>query len=1126
MPPSSTRTYFWPALSALIGLYLLLVALPDHWKGWAPAFLQPGLHLGLDLQGGTQLDFRISETEMEKQLEQLEKEIEQLRATNGPEDEINEKRAQSSNIQALRGGIVEAIRTVLERRVNSLGVSEAVITPSFYGTEKHLLVECPGVIDIQKCIATVGKTILLEFKEESQGQDEEHIGKMRELAAKAEKRITGSGESLQTVGEDLQSTLGVYFAEDTFFKDELPEGAENLWGEKPGDPITVNEVVLDPVPRGDALLPHHGIFLAEVTGPTQEVDRPIQVPEDAMEYLAETNTNLKFSQQGTISFEKLDPGYSAALSELQVRVLVKGVKANGEKTIVYVRNRTEATEEVAASHILISFSGAARAEASITRSKEEAKVRAQELKKQLDAGANFTQLARTSSDGPSAKEGGSLGSFAKGTMSSAFEQAVFALKEVGDLSDIVETEFGFHIIRLDAAPKTIPGSLSYVELVIGGEDAPTLQGELLQKLEKREVTKKEEELPLRSILFSFLPTGWKDTPLDGKHFRRASVTTDPLTGIPVVQIVFDTEGGKIFQELTKRNVGKPIAIFVGGELISAPTVQAEIAGGTAVITGSRNFDEANNLAQDLNTGAIPAPIHLVGQATVEASLGEAALQRSVKAGVLGFVLVAAYMIFAYRVLGVIATLSLAAYAIIFLGLLKLPLFLLSSQYIVLSLAGIAGVLLSIGMAVDANVLVFERMKEELAKGKLLRTVTDIAFKHAWLPIRDSNLSLLMTAGILFLIGTSIVRGFAVTLAVGIFISVFTAMIVTRFLISLLHRSPLAENMAAFGVPARAPSALPMEDSKETAPPVRMIFLGLSKVFLPLSTIIATISLIMLFIPGPTLSIEFTGGTLMELQLQPEKTKEDLSAALTAFQPTSTLPLDAVSIFAVRKESGNSFLMRMRLLTNEEHVELLAHLQQSFGEVKELKFTTIGPSVSASLKKRAFLALGIASLAIILYLTIAFRKIPRRLSALRFGVIAVLAPINTILLLVGIFTLLSAFTTFQVDSLFVTALLSVMGYSVNDVIVILDRIRENTIETRAKGNFGELVERSLQQTLRRTLSTGLGALIMLFSILFLGAESIRWFILALILGTFIGTFSSYFIATPLLVYWQKWSRGER
>ena len=1123
--PSSNRSYIWPIAAAVVGVYLTIIALPDQWKSFAPAFLKPSLHLGLDLQGGTQLDFRISESEMEKQILTLEEEVKQLEAVDGSAEEIADKRAQIANIQSLRGGIVEAIRTVLERRINSLGVSEAVITPSFYGAEKHLLVECPGVIDIQKCIATVGKTILLEFKEQSEGEDLEHIASMRALAEKAKQRITGSGESVKTVGDDLKSTLGVYFTEDAFFKDELPKGTEDLWNLTPESPLLVREVELDPVPMGNTLVPHHGIFFAKITGEKKEVDRPIRLPEEAMAFLAEGDKILKLTKHSAVPFEKLDAGYSPALAELVTRALIKGTKASGEKTILYVQNRTEPKEEIGASHILLSYKGAARAEAEVVRGKEDARKAAEEVKAALDAGADFKTLARTRSDGPSAAEAGSLGTFAKGTMSPAFEAAAFALKEVGELSAIIETEFGFHIIRLDKKLTTTPGSLTFTELVMGGENPETLQTSLLEKLQKGEVVRKEEELPLQSILFSFLPTGWKDTPLDGKHFRRASVTTDPLTNIPVVQIVFDAEGGKLFQELTKRNIGKPIAIFVGGELISAPTVQAEIAGGTAVITGSGNFDEANRLAQDLNTGAIPAPINLVGQATVEASLGEVALADSVKAGFLGFILVSLYMIFAYRVLGIIATLSLAIYAIIFLALLKLPLFLLSSQYIVLSLAGIAGVLLSIGMAVDANVLVFERMKEELGKGKLLRTATDIAFNHVWAPIRDSNLSLLITAGILFLIGTSIVRGFAVTLAVGIFISVFTAMIVTRFLIALLHRSPLAENMAAFGVTPVSPQVLAENVEGKLQRPTRMIFLGLSKFLLPIAALLASICLISLFYPGPTLSIEFTGGTLMEVQLPAEKTKEELSTALAAFTPTSTIPLDNVSMFGVKKENRSSYLLRMRLLTNEEHVELLAHLEQSFGEVQELKFTTIGPSVSASLKKRAFLALGIASLAIILYLTIAFRKIPRKLSAFRFGVVAVLAPLHTILILVGIFTVLSAFTTFQVDSLFVTALLSVMGYSVNDVIVILDRIRDNTIETRAKGDFGELVERSLQQTLKRTLSTGLGALIMLFSILFFGAESIRWFILALILGTFIGTYSSYFIATPLLVLWQKKARAR-
>ncbi len=383
-------------------------------------------------------------------------------------------------------------------------------------------------------------------------------------------------------------------------------------------------------------------------------------------------------------------------------------------------------------------------------------------------------------------------------MTSAFEEAVWDLPE-GDITGPIETEFGFHLIRKDKEVTEIPGTISYHELMISGDDAQALQSSTFDGLQNRTVTRMEEQLAAQTLFFSFLPTGWKDTALDGKHFRRATVTTDPLTGIPVVQIVFDEKGGELFYELTKQNVGKPIAIFVGGELISAPTVQSEIPGGVAIITGSNTFEEANTLAQDLNTGAIPAPIHLVGQVTVEATLGQQALNQSLKAALIGFVFVGIYMIWYYRVLGVIAAIALICYALIFTAILKYPLFLFSNQYVVLTLAGIAGIILSIGMAVDANVLIFERMKEELRKGKMLQTAADTGFKRAWSAIWDSNVSTLLTAGILFIIGTSIVRGFAVTLSIGIFTSLFTAVVITRFLIRLLYKSPVSGNPAAFGV---------------------------------------------------------------------------------------------------------------------------------------------------------------------------------------------------------------------------------------------------------------------------------------------------------------------------------------
>lgn len=294
----------------------------------------------------------------------------------------------------------------------------------------------------------------------------------------------------------------------------------------------------------------------------------------------------------------------------------------------------------------------------------------------------------------------------------------------------------------------------------------------------------------------------------------------------------------------------------------------------------------------------------------------------------------------------------------------------------------------------------------------------------------------------------------------------------------------------------------------------MSFLGLSKYFIPLSILLMVTSLVLMVTPGLNLSIEFTGGTLMEFQLPEGKTKEDLSMALRT-SPMALTP-------SISQTKTGTYFVRTQNLGNEDHIALFEHLQKSLGsELQELQFTTIGPTVGASLKRRAVYALLLATVAIILYIALAFRKVPRRLSPMRFGIIAVVALLHDILITVGIFTLLGQFTTFQVDTLFVTALLSIMGYSVNDTIVIFDRIRDNLHqhENRTE-DFALLAERSLRQTMTRTINTGLGALIMLFALFFLGSESIRWFILTLILGTIIGTYSSFFIATPLLVYWKK------
>lgn len=297
----------------------------------------------------------------------------------------------------------------------------------------------------------------------------------------------------------------------------------------------------------------------------------------------------------------------------------------------------------------------------------------------------------------------------------------------------------------------------------------------------------------------------------------------------------------------------------------------------------------------------------------------------------------------------------------------------------------------------------------------------------------------------------------------------------------------------------------------------MSFIRLAKVFLPVSLLLVGASIVLFVYPGPRLSIEFTGGTLMELALPKDATLSQLQDALSSYAWAS--PKDAESVSISRTRTG-TFFVRTVNLSNEQHLALVAQLQKKMPGVQEMQFTTIGPTVGKTLKQRALWAFIVAAAAIILYLAIAFRKVPRHLSAWTFGVSAVIALLHDLILTCGIFTILSYTTSFQMDTLFLSALLSIMGYSVSDTIVIFDRIRENLQIDGKRHDLATIANDSLMQTLSRTLSTGVVTMIMLFFLFLLGAESIRWFMLALIIGTIIGTYSSFFVATPLVVYWHK------
>ncbi|MBX4186718.1 MAG: protein translocase subunit SecD [Candidatus Doudnabacteria bacterium] len=286
---------------------------------------------------------------------------------------------------------------------------------------------------------------------------------------------------------------------------------------------------------------------------------------------------------------------------------------------------------------------------------------------------------------------------------------------------------------------------------------------------------------------AFKPTG-----LSGKQFKRAVLEFDQRTGVPQISLQFDAEGTKLFAEITSRNVGKRVAIFLDGQILSAPTVQSAITDGKAVINGQFTVQEAKDLVTRLNSGALPVPIKLISQQNVGATLGTQSVQKSVAAGLIGFAIVALFMIIYYRLPGVLAVAALAIYTCITLAIFKL-------FGITLTLAGIAGFILSIGMAVDANILIFERMKEELRRGKTLFQSVEDGFNRAWLSVRDSNFSSLITTAILAYFGSSIVRGFAITLALGILISMFTAITVTRTFLRLLVGHNLLVKHGLYGV---------------------------------------------------------------------------------------------------------------------------------------------------------------------------------------------------------------------------------------------------------------------------------------------------------------------------------------
>jgi len=407
----------------------------------------------------------------------------------------------------------------------------------------------------------------------------------------------------------------------------------------------------------------------------------------------------------------------------------------------------DGAKQVKASHLLICYRGASGCDEPVY-SKREAEERMEKIKAEAIP-ENFVDFIKeyTTEPGGGDREG-ELGWFGEGQMVGAFEEAAFAM-ENNTISDIVETEFGFHLIL--KTDERIQKEYEVARILVN--------------------TKKETDI---------LPPAeeWKNTDLSGKQLERAEITENYQTSEIQVSLKFDKEGTDLFANITGRNVGQPVAIFLDGTPISIPIVNEAIMSGSAVISGSFDLNEAKLLSRRLNSGALPVPIDLISQQKVDATLGADSLEKSFKAGIVGLILVILFMILYYRLPGLLAVVSLTIYSALVLAIFKLI-------GVTLTLSGIAGLILSIGIAVDANVLVFERLKEELKEGKSLKTAMEEAFIRAWSSIRDGNITTLISCAFLIWFGAGFIQGFAVTLALGVLVSMFTAFIITRTIMRLV-----------------------------------------------------------------------------------------------------------------------------------------------------------------------------------------------------------------------------------------------------------------------------------------------------------------------------------------------------
>ena len=589
---------------------------------------------------------------------------------------------------------------------------------------------------------------------------------------------------------------------------------------------------------------------------------------------------------------------------------------------------------------------------------------------------------------------------------------------------------------------------------------------------------------------------------DGKAAMEGDVVTDASQAFgqynssAEVSMSMNQEGAKQWKRLTAENIGKSVAIVLDGFVYSYPTVQSEISGGRSSISGDFSVNEAKDLANILKSGKLPAPARIIEEAIVGPSLGEEAISSGLTSFIFALLLVLFYMIFYYNRAGIVSNVALLANIFFIFGVL-------SSLGAVLTLPGIAGIILTIGMSVDANVLIYERIREELTNGKGIRLAISDGYNSAYSSIIDANVTTLLTGIILYTFGTGPIKGFATTLVIGIITSLFAAIFITRLVISARLKKGKDMNFS---------NKLTKGAFKNT----NVDFIGLRKRFYVISSVIVLLGLGSLLTKGLQLGVDFDGGRTFVVRFDDTVNNEDLRSELSnVFVDNDGLKYTPqVKTFGENNQVKitTSYMINNNDVSTDKVVEdkLNEGLKTTGLDYEIMSSQKVGPTIADDIKDAAVWSIIFSLLVIFLYILLRFRK-------WQFSLGAVAAVFHDVVIVLSIFSVFYGILPFslEIDQAFIAAILTIIGYSLNDTVVVFDRVREY-MNINKKKKIHEFMNSSLNSTLSRTINTSLTTFFVLLIIFVFGGEVIRGFMFALMVGVLVGTYSSLFIASPIML----------